>query len=121
MPEPRREPRREKDERDLAREQAREPKDPIGKRRTGTGTVRWWREDRGFGVLDVKAVAPWDVWCHFSVIDFPGFRTLKPGQTVEVDYVRADHQSFKYRAETVRLVGDDVPFKDSRPGRRRRR
>jgi CspA family cold shock protein len=99
-------PPRQKTDRDIARESAPPPTDAVGTRRTGEGTVLWWRDDRGYGAIDVKKVAPWDVWCHFSAIQVRGHRTLKPGQRVEVDYIRTDQDSFKYRAETVRLLAD---------------
>ena len=68
------------------------------------GTVKWWRDAKGYGVISVTEIAPWDIWCHFSVIDSPpdGLRSLTQGESVEVEYYRFDQESFKYVAKSVR-------------------
>jgi CspA family cold shock protein len=63
---------------------------------------KWWREDKGYGVIATDRTAPWDVWCHFSAIDVEGYRNLSSGESVVVEYVRANQQSFKYLARWVR-------------------
>jgi len=57
---------------DVARELAPEPTEPLGTRRTTTGTVKYWRDAKGHGVIVSEATAPWDIWCHFSAIEMPG-------------------------------------------------
>jgi CspA family cold shock protein len=72
--------------------------------RVALGTVKWWREAKGYGVIGVMELAPWDVWCHFSAIAGDGFRTLTEDETVEVEYYRADQESFKYVARSARRI-----------------
>lgn len=87
---------------ELAREAAAQPTDPMGTMRSGVGTVKWWRNDKGHGVIACADVSPWDIWCHFSAIQGSGFRALSADQSVEVDYYRTDQESFKYVARSVR-------------------
>lgn len=93
---------REKRPDDIARETAEPPTEAMYSMRSGTGTVKWWRDDKGYGAITCAEVVPWDVWCHFSAIESTGFRALSPGDQVEVDYYRADQESFKYVARRVR-------------------
>jgi cold shock CspA family protein len=67
--------------------------------------VKFWRNEKGHGVITVPDVAPWDVWCHFSAISGRDFRALSPGQPVEVEFVRFDQESFKYIARRVTPQG----------------
>ena len=41
------------------------PPQPLGTVATTTGTVKYWREEKGYGVIASDATAPWDIWCHF--------------------------------------------------------
>ena len=50
------------------------------------------------------ATAPWDIWSHFSAIETTGFKSLVPGERVEVDFFRADEESFRYLAKRVRRL-----------------
>lgn len=68
------------------------------------GTVKSWDGARGYGAISVEKLAPWDVKCHFSRIDAVGYRELTPGESVQVDYYRADQDSFKYVASKVTRV-----------------
>ncbi len=68
------------------------------------GTVKYWRDAKGTGAIATEATAPWDIWCHFSAIEGPGFRTLVPGERVEVAYYRGEQGRFKYVAERVRRL-----------------
>ncbi len=95
---------------ELAREAAGDPPEPLGTRATTIGTVKYWRDDKGYGVIASDATAPWDIWCHFMRIsDMPGFRSLQPGDRVEVEYHRFDQESFRYVAIRARRL-------DSPPG-----
>jgi CspA family cold shock protein len=52
-----------------------------------TGTVKWFNEGKGFGFIvqdDGKA----DVFCHHTVIQAEGRRTLTEGQKVEFEVVQ---------------------------------
>ena len=87
---------------DLARQAAGAPPEPLGTRASTTGVVKRWRDDKGHGVIAAAATAPWDIWCHFSAVDTPGFKALAPGQRVHVEYVRADQESFRYVAQRAK-------------------
>ena len=90
----------------VAREYAPEPLARIGTQDSGGGTVKWWDPLRGYGAVSVGKIAPWDVWCHFSSIVGDGYRELTPGESVLIDYHRADQDSFKYVASKVTRVAD---------------
>ncbi|MFE5191554.1 cold-shock protein [Streptomyces sp. NPDC056628] len=49
--------------------------------RVVTATVREWRDEQGWGVLD-SPETPGGCFGHYSDIQAPGFRTLVPGQQV---------------------------------------
>jgi CspA family cold shock protein len=95
---------------DLAREAAGAPPEPLGTRATTVGTVKFWRDEKGYGAIASDATAPWDIWCHFSHIDMPGFRLLEVGERVDVEYIRTDQESFRYRALRVRRPGASSPI-----------
>ena len=134
--------RREKRPDERAREAAAVPAEPRGTRRTTIGTVKWFRDNKGHGVIATDETAPWDIWFHYSSIDAKGFvrlssgervpieynekgdlllpsgerisgahnlepsesRTPRAGERVEVEYDRADQESFKYVAHRVRRL-----------------
>ena len=48
---------------------------------TGTGTVKWFNADKGFGFIEQEN-GP-DVFAHFSAIQSNGFKTLEEGQQVQ--------------------------------------
>jgi CspA family cold shock protein len=41
-------------------------------------TVREWRAEDGWGVLD-SVETPGGCWTHFSVVEMVGYRELQPG------------------------------------------
>lgn len=81
-----------------------EPSEPLGTQRTSIGIVKLWRDDKGYGVIEVADSAPWDVWSHFSAIEGAGFKSLAVGEHVEVTYYRANQNSYRYVADRVRRV-----------------
>jgi CspA family cold shock protein len=88
---------------DLAREAAGVPPQPLFSTGKTIGTTKYWRDEKGHGVISSDATAPWDIWCHFShIVDMPGVRSLEPGQRVEVEYIRMDQESFRFIATRVR-------------------
>jgi len=89
---------------DLASESAGIPPEPIGTLAKTIGVVKYWRDDKGYGVLASEATAPWDIWCHFAQIDAPGYRSLFTGEQVAIVYRRADQESFRYVAVHVRRL-----------------
>ncbi|CAN5793635.1 hypothetical protein BH18ACI5_BH18ACI5_12200 [soil metagenome] len=90
----------------IERESAALPDKPIGTEDETVGTVKWWLDAKGYGAIATEKTAPWDIWCHFSHIQGTGFRTLAPGESVHVAYVRFDQESFKYIARSVQRCRD---------------
>lgn len=46
------------------------------------GTVRWFNDAKGYGVIDYEGK---DVWVHYTQIQMDGFKTLLQGDRVEFD------------------------------------
>ncbi|BCB90592.1 S1 domain-containing protein [Phytohabitans suffuscus] len=67
---------------------------------TTTATVREWRDDEGWGVLD-SADTPGGCWAHFSSIDMPGYRVLERGGTVRLTWESPGQDGYEYRAVRV--------------------
>jgi CspA family cold shock protein len=49
-----------------------------------TGTVKWFNESKGFGVI-APSDGSADVFVHFSAIEGNGFKTLAEGQEVSFE------------------------------------
>ena len=99
---------REKRPDDLARELAGEPTEPLGTRLNTVGTVKYWRDDKGHGVIASEATAPWDIWCHFSAIESKGgIATLPSGEQFPVTYDK-DGRAYSPTGEQV-VSGYVVP------------
>ena len=64
------------------------------------GTVKWFNEKKGFGFI-VDPEIDGDIFVHFSVIQTPGFRTLKEGEEVEYELYKDQKGS---RAKNVMRV-----------------
>jgi len=79
----------------LARTAAGQPPEPRGTYAVAVGTVKYWGDAKGTGAIASEATAPWDIWCHLSATEAAGFRTLVPGERVEVAYYRGEQGSFK--------------------------
>ncbi len=47
------------------------------------GTVKWFNADKGYGFITQPEGD--DVFCHYSAIEMPGFKTLKEEQEVEFE------------------------------------
>ena len=86
-----------------------DPPQSLGTRATATGIVKWFRSEKGYGCIESKQTAPWDIWVHFSAIETEGYKNLEEGEPVEVDYERANQDSFRYRATRVRSLGSKDP------------
>ena len=59
--------------------------------------VRAWEDDEGWGVVD-STQTPGGCWTHWSSIASGGYRDLRPGQAVELDWELADQDGYAYRA-----------------------
>ena len=81
-----------------------DPPEPIGTEASTIGTVKWFDNKKGYGCIESEQTAPWDIWAHFSMIQMSGYKTLQEGQRVDVEYERADQDSFRYRALKVRTI-----------------
>jgi CspA family cold shock protein len=89
---------------DVARAAASDPPEPIYTEANTVGTVKYWRDDKGYGAISSDATAPWDIWCHFSALEMEGFKGLSPGERVAVHYYRVNRESFRYVARRVRRI-----------------
>ena len=49
------------------------------------GTVRWWKDDKGYG--RINGADGELVFCHFMFIQGEGFRSLREGDVVEFERV----------------------------------
>jgi cold shock protein len=69
---------------------------------TVTGTVRWFKNEKGYG--RISGDDDYFYFVHFSSIVIDGYRTLEPGQRVTFEWLgrRADHM--RKAAENVRLL-----------------
>jgi cold shock CspA family protein len=94
---------------DIARAAAGEPPEPLGTESETVGTVKFWRDSKGYGAVSSEATAPWDIWCHFSAIEGSGYKDLVPGEPVAVRYYRANQESYRYLALTVRRLAPEPP------------
>jgi CspA family cold shock protein len=81
-----------------------EPSEPLYTQRTSIGIVKFWRDDKGYGVIESTDTARWDIWSHFAAIEGTGFKSLTVGERVEVTYHRAKQDSYRYVAERVRRL-----------------
>ncbi|GAB2870088.1 hypothetical protein GCM10027074_42130 [Streptomyces deserti] len=73
-----------------------------------TATVREWREEEGWGVLDCPET-PGGCWGHYSTIEMAGFRTLAPGQRVDIEWEAPGFQQDGYDCRAVRIVPRSGP------------
>ena len=62
-----------------------------------TGVVREWHEDEGWGVVDSPAT-PGGCWAHFSAVAVQGYKSLRAGQVVELQWETAQQDGYDYRA-----------------------
>lgn len=67
-------------------------------------TVSEWSDDEGWGVVWANEV-PEGIWVHFSAIAMEGYRTLRPGERVDVDVegpLPFEQDGFRYRSRSLR-------------------
>lgn len=75
-----------------------------------TAVVREWDEAEGWGVLD-SPETPGGCWTHWSNVAVDGFRTLRPGEDVRLEWEPADQDGYGYRALRAWPAGVD-PVED---------
>ncbi|WP_030441566.1 cold-shock protein [Actinoplanes subtropicus] len=62
--------------------------------------VREWHDDEGWGVVDSPEV-PRACWVSFAHVRVAGYRSLRPGQPVALEWEPAEQDGFAYRALRV--------------------
>ncbi len=65
-----------------------------------TGTVKWFKDEKGYGFIQQDGGE--DVFVHHTAIQADGFRTLREGQKVEFDVTQGPKG---LQAQNVRAVG----------------
>ena len=81
-----------------------DPPEPLGTRASGTGVVKRFHPELGWGSIKSPDTAPWPIWVHFSAIEGEVHRNLMKGQRVAVEYVRSKQDRYKYAATRVRVL-----------------
>jgi cold shock protein len=71
-------------------------------RRRMTGTVRWWKEEKGYG--RITGDDDYVYFCHFAALEIEGYKTLRPGQRVEFEPVERMADRGRTGAVNVRLL-----------------
>jgi len=66
------------------------------------GTVKWWKGEKGYGVVLTPDTAPKGIWVSFSHIEGEGYQDLDQEETVDIEYEPARQDSFRFRATRVR-------------------
>ena len=70
------------------------------------GTVRWWKEDKGYGRITADDGEV--LFVHFSEVVLDGFRALEEGQRVSFVWRGSQVAHGRHAAEEVRVVGVSV-------------
>jgi CspA family cold shock protein len=64
------------------------------------GKVTLFNTKEGWGVIETPDVDA-EVWVHFSVIDMPGYRSLRDGQRVQLRWEPGHQDGYRYVATWV--------------------
>lgn len=64
---------------------------------TSTGTVRFWKAEEGWGVIDSDDT-PGGCWAHFSHLLMAGYHELRAGQEVTFSFEEGPQDGYSYRA-----------------------
>ena len=67
-------------------------------------TVRWWKEDKGYGRITADDGEV--LFVHFSAVEMDGFCALEGGQRVSFVWRGGEADHGRHAAEDVRVVGD---------------
>lgn len=51
--------------------------------KTAKVTVKWWNDSKGYGFVTYEGV---DMFCHYTALQGEGFKTLREGQELTVQY-----------------------------------
>jgi cold shock CspA family protein len=64
-----------------------EPSEPLYTQHVSIGVVKFWRDDKGYGVIESPETKPWGIWCSFGSIEPAGsIATLPTGEQFPVTY-----------------------------------
>ena len=64
-----------------------EPGEPLYTEHASIGVVKFWRDDKGYGVIETRETKPWGIWCSFaSIAPNGGIATLPTGEQFPVTY-----------------------------------
>jgi CspA family cold shock protein len=74
----------------------------LGGNAMSTGTVKWFKEDKGYGFISDDNGGE-DVFVHFSAIIADGYKTLSEGQKVSFE-TEEDPRNGKLKASNVTLI-----------------
>lgn len=66
-------------------------------------TVREWYDEDGWGVLDCPET-PGGCFAHFSILEMDGYRSLKRGSVVELEWEAPGYNQDGYVYRAVRVV-----------------
>jgi cold shock protein len=69
-----------------------------------SGTVRWFKEDKGYGRITADDGEV--LFVHFSAIIGEGYRSLEPGQRVSFVWDGGIQDHARHRADDVRHEAD---------------
>ena len=69
-----------------------------------TGTVRWWKDEKGYG--RITGDDGYIYFCPFSALQMDGYKSLREGQRVEFTAVEAMADHGRAGAANVRLIDD---------------
>lgn len=61
-----------------------------------TGTVRFWHDEEGWGVID-SPETPGGSWTHFSTVRMSGYKSLTVGQPVELLWEAPGQDGYPFR------------------------
>jgi len=74
----------------------------LGGNSMSTGTVKWFKEDKGFGFISDDNGGE-DVFVHFSAILSEGYKSLNEGQKVSFE-TEQDPRNGKLKASNVSVI-----------------
>lgn len=64
--------------------------------------MKFYKDEKGWGAVTTDELPTGsDVFVHYSAIEATGYRSLAPGDVVELDYEMVEQDSFHYRAVWV--------------------
>ncbi len=69
-----------------------------------TGTVRWWKDEKGYG--RITGDDGYIYFCHFSALQIEGYKTLRAGQRVEFEGAEGMSDHGRAGAANVRVIDE---------------